>query len=416
MPSHASGRTGVSGTLRRVVVSGIGIICSAGRNRPEFLSSLREGRSGIARLARQDEWDLRFSTGGEVTGYCATDHFSPKAADMMDRFAQFAVIAAREAVQHSGLEWTPELLESTAIVTGSCIGGQATEDQGFLDVYKMGKPRVHPMTIPKTMANAGASAVSLEFGITGPAFTVATACASSAHAIGQAYMMVRSGMADVALTGGSEAPFSFGLLKAWEAMRVVSPTVCRPFSKDRNGMILGEGAAMFTIETLDHCLARGATPIAEIVGFGMSADAHHITQPSAEGAAKAVRMALRDAGIGPEQVGYVNSHGTGTTVNDCTETRALKLVFGDYAAKLPMSSTKAMHGHTLGAAGAIESTAAILALTQGFLPPTLNYSEPDPECDLDCVPNKARPAEFEYALSNSFAFGGLNAVLAFRRL
>jgi nodulation protein E len=258
--------------------------------------------------------------------------------------------------------------------------------------------------------------VSLEFGITGPAFTVATACASSAHAIGQAYMMVRSGMADVALTGGSEAPFSFGLLKAWEAMRVVSPTVCRPFSKDRNGMILGEGAAMFTIETLDHCLARGATPIAEIVGFGMSADAHHITQPSAEGAAKAVRMALRDAGIGPEQVGYVNSHGTGTTVNDCTETRALKLVFGDYAAKLPMSSTKAMHGHTLGAAGAIESTAAILALTQGFLPPTLNYSEPDPECDLDCVPNKARPAEFEYALSNSFAFGGLNAVLAFRRL
>jgi nodulation protein E len=335
---------------------------------------------------------------------------------MIDRFAQFAVIAAREAVRHSGLEWTPELRENTAIVTGSCIGGQATEDQGFLDVYKLGKPRVHPMTIPKTMANAGASAVSLEFGITGPAFTVATACASSGHAIGQAFMMVRSGMADVALTGGSEAPFSFGLLKAWEAMRVVSPTICRPFSKDRNGMILGEGAAMMVIETLEHALARGATPIAEIVGFGMSADAHHITQPSAEGAAKAVRMALRDAGIGPEQVGYVNSHGTGTSVNDCTETRALKLVFGEHAAKLPMSSTKAMHGHTLGAAGAIESTATILALTQGFLPPTLNYNEPDPECDLDCVPNVARPAEFEYALSNSFAFGGLNAVLAYRRL
>jgi nodulation protein E len=258
--------------------------------------------------------------------------------------------------------------------------------------------------------------VSLEFGITGPAFTIATACSSSAHAIGQAFTMLRSGMADFALTGGSEAPFSFGLLKAWEAMRVVSPTICRPFSKDRNGMILGEGAAMLTLETLDHALARGAKPIAEIVGFGMSADAHHITQPSAEGAAKAVRMALKDARISPEQVGYVNAHGTGTTVNDSTETRALKLAFGDYASKLAISSTKAMHGHTLGAAGAIESTAAILALAHNFIPPTINFSEPDPECDLDCVPNTARDASFEYAISNSFAFGGLNAVLAYRRL
>ncbi len=402
--------------MRRVVVTGIGVICAAGRTTEEFLQSLREGRSGIARLRAQDEWGLRFSTGGEVDGYCAADYFAPKDGDMMDRFAQFAVIAAREAVKQSGIEWTQDLLENTAIVTGSCIGGQATEDQGFWDVYKNGKPRVHPMTIPKTMANAGASAVSLEFGITGPAFTVATACASSAHAIGQAYTMVRSGMADFAVTGGSEAPFSFGLLKAWEAMRVVSPTICRPFSKDRNGMILGEGSAMFTIETLEHAQARGAKPIAEIVGFGMSADAHHITQPSAEGAAKAVRMALRDAGIGPEQVGYINSHGTGTTVNDSTETRALKLVFGEHAGKITMSSTKAMHGHTLGAAGAIESTAAILALTNNFIPPTINYSEPDPECDLDCTPNVARAAAFEYAISNSFAFGGLNAVLAFRKI
>ncbi|MDQ1473592.1 MAG: nodulation protein [Bryobacterales bacterium] len=402
--------------MRRVVVTGIGVICSAGRNRKEFLKSLREGRSGIVSLSQKDHWDLRFQTGGEIADYSACDHFSPKEADMVDRFAQFAVVAAREAVIQSGIEWTPELRENAAIVTGSCIGGQATEDQGFHDVYKMGKPRVHPMTIPKTMANAGASAVSLEFGITGPAFTIATACSSSAHAIGQAFTMLRSGMADFALTGGSEAPFSFGLLKAWEAMRVVSPTICRPFSKDRNGMILGEGAAMLTLETLDHALARGAKPIAEIVGFGMSADAHHITQPSAEGAAKAVRMALKDARISPEQVGYVNAHGTGTTVNDSTETRALKLAFGDYASKLAISSTKAMHGHTLGAAGAIESTAAILALAHNFIPPTINFSEPDPECDLDCVPNTARDASFEYAISNSFAFGGLNAVLAYRRL
>jgi nodulation protein E len=402
--------------MRRVVVTGIGVICSAGKNREEFLKSLREGRSGIAPLARNSEWDLRFQSGGEVSGYSPCDHFAPKETDMIDRFAQFAVVAARESVKQSGIEWTPELRENTAIVTGSCIGGQATEDQGFWDVYKMGKPRVHPMTIPKTMANAGASAVSLEFGITGPAFTIATACASSAHAIGQAFTMVRSGMADLALTGGSEAPFSYGLLKAWEAMRVVSPTVCRPFSKDRNGMILGEGAAMLTIETLDHALARGAKPIVEIVGFGMSADAHHITQPSAEGAAKALRMAMKDAGIAPKQVGYVNAHGTGTSVNDSTETRALKFAFGEHAAKLAISSTKAMHGHTLGAAGAIESTAAILALTNGFMPPTINFSEVDPECDLDYIPNVARSAEFEYALSNSFAFGGLNAVLAYRRI
>jgi nodulation protein E len=402
--------------MRRVVVTGIGVICSAGNNLGEFLQSLRCGRSGIAPLARNGDWDLRFKSGGEVTGYSSADHFTAKESDMIDRFAQFAVVAAREAVKQSGIEWTRDLLENAAIVTGSCIGGQVTEDQGFFDVYKMGKTRVHPMTIPKTMANAGASAVSLEFGITGPAFTIATACASSAHAIGQAYTMVRSGMADFAITGGSEAPFSYGLLKAWEAMRVVSPTICRPFSKDRNGMVLGEGAAMFTIETLDHALARGATPIAEIVGFGMSADAHHITQPSAEGAAKALRMAMKGAGIGPEQVGYVNSHGTGTSVNDSTETRALKLAFGEHASKIAMSSTKAMHGHTLGAAGAIESTAAILALTKGFMPPTINFSEHDPECDLDCIPNTGRCADFEYVLSNSFAFGGLNAVLAYRRI
>jgi nodulation protein E len=402
--------------MRRVVVTGIGVICAAGRDRQEFLQSLREGRSGIRPLSQNGEWDLRFKTGGEIASYSACDHFAPKESDMIDRFAQFAVVAAREAVAQSGIEWTSELRENAAIVTGSCIGGQLTEDQGFRDVYKMGKPRVHPMTIPKTMANAGASAVSLEFGITGPSFTIATACSSSAHAIGQAFTMVRSGMADFALTGGSEAPFSFGLLKAWEAMRVVSPTICRPFSKDRNGMVLGEGSAMLTIETLEHALARGARPIVEIVGFGMSADAHHITQPSAEGAAKAVRMALKDAGIGPEQVGYVNAHGTGTTVNDSTETRALKLAFGEHASRLAISSTKAMHGHTLGAAGAIESTAAILAMTNGFVPPTVNFSEPDPECDLDYVPNTAREADFEYAVSNSFAFGGLNAVLAYRRI
>ena len=286
--------------MRRVVVTGIGVLCSAGRNRCEFLRSLREGRSGISKIEGADIADLRFQSGGEIKNFVPTEYMGEKAADMIDRFAQFAVAATREAVAHSGIEFTPELRENAAIVTGSCVGGQATENQGFYDVYKMGKTRVHPMTIPKTMANAGASAISLEYGITGPSFTIATACSSSAHAMGQAYLMIRAGMCDFAISGGSEAPFSYGLLKAWEAMRVVSPTVCRPFSRDRNGMILGEGAAILTLESLEHARARGATPIAEIVGFGMSADAHHITQPSSEEApAKALRVALKDAGIGP---------------------------------------------------------------------------------------------------------------------
>jgi nodulation protein E len=402
--------------MRRVVVTGIGVICGLGRNRDEFEAGLRAGRCGVGPITNIECLDLRFTTGAEVRCYNPNDHFSPKETDMIDRFAQFAVVAAREAVVQSGIEWTSDLRENAAIVTGSCVGGQSTENQGFWDVYKMGKTRVHPMTIPKTMANAGASAISQEFGITGPAFTISTACSSSAHAIGQAFSMVRSGMSDVAITGGSEAPFSYGILKAWEAMRVVSPTVCRPFSKDRNGMVLGEGSGMLVIEERDHALARGAKPLAEIAGFGMSSDAHHITQPSAEGAAKAVRMALKDACIAPEQVGYINAHGTGTTVNDATETRALHLAFGDHAARLAISSTKAMHGHTLGAAGAIESIAAMLSLAGGILPPTIHFNEPDPECDLDYIPNCPRRADIEYALSSSFAFGGLNAVLALRRI
>jgi nodulation protein E len=325
------------------------------------------------------------------------------------------VIAAREAVDQAGIVWTPALREQTAIITGACVGGQSTEDIGFEEVYKKGLNRVHPLTIPKTMANAGASHISMEFGITGPAFTISTACSSAAHAIGQAYWMVRSGLAEMALTGGSEAPFSFGILKAWEAMRVVSPDTCRPFSKDRHGMVLGEGAGMLVLEPLETAQARGAPWLAEIVGFGMSADASHITQPSAEGAARAMRAALRDAGMAPETVGYINAHGTATQTNDPTETAAIRSVFANHAEKVAVSSTKSMHGHALGAAAALESAAAILALRHGILPPTANYQEPDPECDLDVIPNLARHAEVECAISNSFAFGGLNAVLVFRR-
>jgi nodulation protein E len=401
--------------MHRVAVTGIGAICALGRNIEDFAASLREGRSGIAPIQSADCSTLRFRNGAEVSGYDHRLYFDDKQSDFMDRFAQFAVIAAREAVADSGIEWTAALRENAAIITGSCVGGQSTEDAGFTNVYKLGQTRVHPLTIPKTMANAGASHISMEFGITGPSYTISTACSSSSHAIGQAFWMVRSGAAPLAITGGSEAPFSFGLLKAWEALRVVSPDTCRPFSKDRKGMILGEGGAMLVLEPLEAARARGARIYAEIVGFGMSSDACHITQPSAEGAARAMRAAVCDAHLMPEVVGYINAHGTGTPANDFTETAAIRAVFGPHADRLAVSSTKSMHGHALGAAGAMEALAAILALCYGFLPPTANYNEPDPQCDLDVVPNVARQADIEYALSNSFAFGGLNAVLLFRR-
>ena len=402
--------------MRRVVITGMGAISALGRDVPEFAASLFAGRSGIGPIQSADCSLLRFRNGAEVPDYCHKPYFEDRPADFLDRFAQFAVIAAREAVADAGIEWNNSLREQAAIVTGSCVGGQSTEDIGFLEVYKLGHNRVHPLTIPKTMANAGASHISMEFGITGPSFTISTACSSAAHAIGQAFWMIRSGITDLAITGGSEAPFSFGILKAWEAMRVVSPDTCRPFSRDRRGMILGEGAGMFVLEPLEMAKARGAPIHAEIVGFGMSADACHITQPSAEGAARAMRAALKDSGLRPEQIGYINAHGTGTPANDATEATAIHAVFAEHTRRLPVSSTKSMHGHALGAAAALECLAAVLALRDGVLPPTANFNQCDPECDLDIIANCARRAEVEYALSNSFAFGGLNAVLALRKV
>src|SRR5664279_964454 len=305
--------------MRRVAITGAGAISALGRNVTEFADSLREGRGGIGQIESTGVATLRFQNGAEVKNYSHQPYFEDRRADFMDRFAQFAVIAAREAVQDAGVEWTPELRETTAIITGSCVGGQSTEDLGFVEIYRKGTNRVHPLTIPKTMANAGASHISMEFGITGPAFTISTACSSAAHAIGQAFQMIATGASDLAITGGSEATFSLGILKAWEAMRVVSPDTCRPFSKDRRGMILGEGAAMFVLEPLDAARARGAHVHAELVGFGMSADACHITQPSVDGAARAMRAALRNSHLAPEQIGYINAHGTATTANDLTE-------------------------------------------------------------------------------------------------
>ncbi len=399
--------------MRRVAVTGMGVICALGHNLERTWKLLREGQSGIAPLTCTNGTALRFQNGAEVREYEPKDHFEPARLMLLDRFAQFALIAAREAVQQSGIEFSPQLGERTAVVTGSSLGGKNTEDAQFLELYGR-EGRIHPLTIPRSMANAGASMISMELGVTGPVFTLSTACSSSNHAIGQAYWMVRHGLADAAITGGSEASFSLGTLKAWEAMRVISPDTCRPFSRDRQGMILGEGAAMLVLEPMEAAQARGATVLGEVVGFGMSSDAKHMTQPSVAGPAQAMRSALRDAELAAEAVVYINAHGTGTTINDPVETRAIRQVFGAHADKLAVSSTKSMHGHALGAAGALEAVATLMALREGVLPPTANFQQHDPECDLDVIPNQARQARVEYALSNSFAFGGLNAVLVFR--
>ena len=400
---------------RRVVITGIGVISALGHNSSDFWQSLREGQSGIRPIQAVDCALLRFQKGAEVLNFNPLDYFDEKRAGLLDRFAQFGLIAAREAVDNACIEWTQDLRERTSLVTGSCVGGQTSEEQGFVDLYRNQRKSVHPLTVPRVMANAAASNISMEFGIHGPVYTLSTACSSANHAIGQAFWMVRHGMSEMAIAGGSEAPFSFGHLKAWEAIRAVSSDTCRPFSKDRRGMILGEGGAMIVLEPLEAALARGTHIYGEIVGFGMSSDAHHITQPLADGAQRAIKAALQDAELQPSQIGYINAHGTGTLANDPMEISAIRSVFGTHAEQLALSSTKSMHGHALGAAGAIEAVATILALQHGILPPTANFTEPDPQCDLDVIPNKARESPVEYGLSNSFAFGGLNAVLAFRR-
>jgi nodulation protein E len=401
-------------TQRRVAVTGIGIISPLGLNVADTWKSLSEGRPAIGPIAGVDCSGLRFQNGAQVRGYDPVRHFEGGKEAYVDRFAQFSVVAAREALRDSGIELTQELREACAIVCGTAVGGQASLEAGFEDLYVAGRGRVHPLTIPKTMTNAGASQVSMDLRLSGPTYTVSTACSSSNHAIGQAFRMVRNGDVEMAVTGGSEAPFTIGLLKAWEAMRVIAPDTCRPFSKDRRGMVLGEGGAIMILEPFDAARARGAKIYAEICGTGMSSDAHHLTQPTVDGPVRAMRGALREAGLQPEEIGYINAHGTGTPGNDPTETRAIREVFGSHADKIAVSSTKSLHGHALGAAGALEAIATILALKNGILPPTANYNERDPECDLDYIPNQARSTRVGAALSNSFAFGGLNAVVAFR--
>ncbi len=395
-----------------VVITGAGTINALGHDVPSTMKAMAEGQCGIGPLDIRDVDRLSVQIGAQVRGYDEQAHFNRQQIALYDRFTQFTLLAAREAIGQSGLEFTGELADTSGVILGTSGGGLNTQDENYRVVYEEGKNRVHPFIVPKLMNNAGVSQVSMEWNLRGPSFTVSTACASSNHAMGQAFNMVRSGMAKVMVTGGSEAMLCFGGIKAWEGLRVMSKDTCRPFCATRNGMVQGEGAGVFVFEDRDHAVARGADILCEVSGFAMSSDASDIVMPSKQGAARAIAGAMRDAKLNPSDVGYVNAHGTGTAANDKTECAAVADVFGAQADKLMISSTKSMHGHLIGGTGAVELLSCIMALRDGVIAPTIGYQEADPECALDIVPNTARDAAVKHVISNAFAFGGLNAVLA----
>ncbi|MEM7489299.1 MAG: beta-ketoacyl-[acyl-carrier-protein] synthase family protein [Pseudomonadota bacterium] len=399
---------------RRVVITGAGTVNALGRDVAATQAAMRAGRSAIGPLEMRDVERLDIRIGAQVPDYDETAHFTRQEIALYDRYTQFALLAAREAMGQAGLDLTEEAAMRAGVILGTSGGGLNTQDDNYRAVYEAGKNRVHPFVVPRLMNNAAAAHISMAWNLRGPSFTVSTACASSNHAIGQAVQFIRAGLADVMVTGGSEAMLCFGGVKAWEGLRVMSRDTCRPFCATRSGMVQGEGAGIFVLEARDQALARGVDILAEVAGVAMTSDASDIVMPSREGAERAMAGALRDAGMAAEEVGYINAHGTGTAANDRTECAAVAQVFGDHAARLAITSTKAMHGHCIGATGAIELLACLMALRDGVIAPTANWRARDPGCPLDVVPNDAREARVTACLSNAFAFGGMNAVLALR--
>ncbi len=398
------------------------MFASVGKDVCSFFKHLSAGRSGVRRITQFDPSSLCVQIAAEVPDYQPTEYFSPKRLDLLDRFTQFSLLGAREAMNSSGLEIPEQERARFGVVIGSGMGGAQGLDEGYLKLYQEQATRLHPFTIPRIMHNAPVSQVCMEYSAQGPSFATATACSSSGHAIGEAFHLVKFGLADTMLAGGTDAPITYGMMRSWESVRVLAAgnsepsRACRPFSADREGMVIGEGAAIVVLEEMEHAQRRGAEIWAEISGFGMTADAGHITQPTIDGPARAIRAALEEARVNPEQVDYINAHGTGTRLNDALETAIIKEVFKEHARNIPISSTKSMHGHVMGATGAVELAATVLAIRHGVIPPTANYTTADPECDLDYVPNEARERSVRVAISNSFAFGGLNAVLLVRQI
>jgi nodulation protein E len=401
--------------MKRVVITGAGTINSLAHDVAGTFSAFKDGNCGISDLDLRDRDRLSIQIGAQVKGWDPEAHFSRQHLSLLDKFSQFALVAARQAVGQSGLNFSNDLGFDCGVILGTAGGGVSTWDDSYREVYANGKNRVHPFVVPKLMNNAAASQISIEFGIRGPSFTVATACASSNHAMGLAFQLIRGGGATAVLTGGSDSMLCFGGIKAWEGLRIMSKVACRPFSLGRDGMVQGEGAAVFVFEEHDHATARGAQILAEVIGFSMTSDASDIVMPSQFGAARAMSGALRDAQINASDVGYINAHGTGTAANDKTECAAIHDVFGHHTRELMVSSTKSMHGHVIGGTGAIELLACLMALQDGVIAPTIGYQGADPDCALDVVPNTARDAKINVCLSNAFAFGGLNAVLVLRR-
>ena len=399
--------------MRRVALTGAGCITALGLDVAAFSDGLFAGRSRFSDVDDVPAGELRFSKVAKVSGFVPSDWLLTSQKNLAERSSQFAIASARQALDSSGL-LKRYAGEDIAVVFGCSTGGRTAEEPETARLYTRGG-RVNPLTVPRSMASAGTSLVCIEHGLTGPAYNVSTACASSAHAIGQAFHMVRSGMVQAAVTGGHEAPLTYGFLKSWDSLGVVSPTWCKPFAADRDGMTLAEGAAVFTLETMEAAEERGASILAEVVGFGMSSDASHITQPNPSGSAAAIVRALRDANADPGEVGYINAHGTGTEANDRVEAEALYRVFGEVARTLPVSSTKGLHGHAIGASGAIELLATALALQKGILPAAGGPVARDHALGLDGLLQQNLPANISMALSNSFAFGGLNAVIALKR-
>jgi len=401
---------GLNGKERRVAVTGMGVVSCLGTGVEKFWAAIKAGENGIKPIEGFPLMDLYISIGGEVRDFDPRVHCITKPLLLADRYSQYAGAAALQAVQQSGLETPFKNGERAASIVGSGAGGLATLEKAYEDLFIHKKKATHPLTLLRTIGSSAAAHVSIDHGIRGPVFGTVSACSTAAHAIGLAFQMIRSGAVDIAVAGAGEAAITYGSMRAWQAMRVLSPDGCFPFAKRRNGTVLGEGAGILVLEDLEHARARGATILAELCGFGMTSDAADMVNPDIEGPTRAMQIALADARLSPGDIDYLNAHGTATTANDINETRAIRKVFGPHANRLSVSSTKSMHGHCLGAGGGVEAVVCVQAMREGFVPATIGFDEPGQGCDLDYTPNEGRKREIGYTMSNSFAFGGLNVV------
>ncbi len=399
--------------LRRVVVTGFGMVTPIGLDSKETWASMKEGKSGVSRIENFELDDLYIHIAGEIKGFDPAKHVKSKKIQYGERYSWFAGRAADEAWEMSGLPTPYTNPYRSCCIIGSGAGGYSTVEQAYRDLFIKNKRATHPLTLLRIIGSSASAHVGIEYGIKGPTFATCSACSTATHAIGVAYDYIRNGLVDVGVAGASEAVLTYGSMRTWQAMRVLSPDGCFPFSKRRNGTVLAEGAGILVLEEYEHAKRRSATILAELMGFGMSSDSKDMVNPDIDGPRSAMQFALDDAGLDAAEIDYLNAHGTATALNDVNETNAIKDVFGDHAYKMAISSTKSMHGHLLGAGGGVEASVCIKAINEDWVPPTIGYTEPDPKCDLDYVPNEGRAMKVRYTMSNSFAFGGLNAVLVF---